>query len=70
MKTLLIILCSFLFSCSTFKTGYYTIKEVRGLNTVTFKEVKGDYHVSCDTLKVGSKIYIQRTNKSNLANVW
>lgn len=65
-----IILCSLLCSCSTFKTGYYTVVAVRG-NTVEFKEVKGDYHVpNSDTLKVGSKIYIQRTNKSNLANVW
>lgn len=69
MKTLLIILCSLFCSCSTFKTGYYTVVAVRG-NTVEFKEVKGDYHVPVDTLKIGAKIFIQRTNKSNLANVW
>lgn len=70
MKTLSLLLIIIFCSCSTFKTGYYTIKEVRGLNTVTFKEVKGDYHVPVDTLRIGSKIFIKRTTNRNLANVW
>jgi hypothetical protein len=54
------------------KTGYYTIEEIRGLNTVVFKELPNDaYHVDgADTLKVGQKIYLKRVYKQDAANVW
>lgn len=59
-----------LFSCSPMRSGFYTIKEVRGLNTVVLREVQGDWHIPTDTLKVGDKIYLTRTKKDSLINVW
>ena len=52
------------------RSGFYTIKEVRGLNTVVLREVQGDWHIPSDTLKVGDKIYLNRTKKDSLINVW
>ena len=52
------------------RSGFYTIKEVRGLNTVVLREVQGDWHIPTDTLKVGDKIYLTRTKKDSLINVW
>lgn len=63
---LTVILCS----CSPMVTGYYTVKEVRGLNTVVLREVQGDWHIPTDTLKVGDKVYLTRTKKDSLINVW
>ena len=59
-------------SCTTMKTGYYTIKEIRGLNTVVFKELPNeDYHVPmADTLKIGQKIHLKRVFKESQADVW
>lgn len=67
---ILIVVLSLLFSCSSMKSGYYTVKEVRGSNTIVLKEVAGDWHIPTDTLKVGDKIYLQRTKKDSLINVW
>ena len=64
------ILAALLFSCSPMRSGYYTVKEVRGLNTIVLKEVKGDWHIPTDTLKVGDKVYLTRTKKDSLINVW
>jgi len=53
------------------RSGYYTVKEIRPLNTVVLKEIAGDWHIpNADTLKVGQKIYLQRTKKDSLINVW
>jgi hypothetical protein len=54
------------------RTGYYTVKEIRGLNTVVFKELPNeDYHVPrADTLKIGQKIHLQRVFKEKNADVW
>lgn len=59
-----------LFSCSPMRSGYYTVKEIRPLNTVVLREVQGDWHIPTDTLKVGDKIYLTRTKKDSLINVW
>lgn len=69
---LFIVLVVILASCSTsLRTRYYTIKEIRGLNTVVFKEVEGDWHVpGSDTLNVGQKIFLQRVWSVGKANVW
>ncbi len=66
------ILAALLFSCKTMRTGYYEIKEIRGLNTVVFKELPNeDYHVPrADTLKVGQKIHLKRVYKEKDADVW
>lgn len=67
-----VILIWVLCGCSTMKTGYYTIQEIRGLNTVVFKELPNDaYHVPrADTLKVGQRIHLQRVFKEAQADVW
>jgi len=68
---IVITVLAILFSCSPMRSGYYTVKEVRPLNTVVLKEVAGDWHIpNADTLKVGQKIYLQRTKKDSLINVW
>ena len=60
-----------LFSCVTpMRSGYYTVKEVRGLNTIVLKEVQGDWHIPSDTLKVGDKVYLKRNKNDSLINVW
>ena len=65
------ILTYLLCGCSPMRSGYYTIKEVRGSNTVVLREVQGDWHIpNADTLKVGQRIYLQRTKKYSLINVW
>lgn len=70
--TILVIVSIILFGCTTMRTGYYEIKEIRGLNTVVFKELPNeDYHVPrADTLKVGQKIHLQRVFKEKNADVW
>ena len=70
--TILVIVSIILFGCVTpMRSGYYTVKEIRGLNTVVLKEVKGDWHIPfSDTLRVGQKIYLTRTKKDSLINVW
>ena len=65
-----VIIAYLLCGCSPMRSGYYTIKEVRGLNTVVLREVQGDWHIPTDTLKVGDKIYLTRTKKDSLINVW
>ena len=66
-----VIIAYLLCGCTvSMKSGYYTIKEVRGLNTVVLREVQGDWHIPTDTLKVGDKIYLTRTKKDSLINVW
>jgi len=68
---LFLILVIIMASCTTMKTGYYTVKEIRGLSTVVLKEVQGDWHIpNSDTLKVGQKIYLTRTKVDSLINVW
>ena len=68
---IVITVLALLFSCSPMKSGFYTIKEIRPLNTVVLKEVAGDWHIPfSDTLKVGQKIYLTRTKKDSLINVW
>ena len=69
---ILVIIAYLLCGCTvSMKSGYYTIKEVRGLNTVVLREVQGDWHIpNADSLKVGQKIYLNRTKKSELVNVW
>ena len=53
------------------RSGFYTIKEVRGLNTVVLREVQGDWHIpNADSLKVGQRIYLNRTKVDSLINVW
>jgi len=66
----IVVVLAVLFSCSPMKSGYYTIKEVRALNTVVLKEVKGDWHIPSDTLKVGDKVYLKRSKTDSLINVW
>lgn len=66
-----VIIAYLLCGCTvSMKSGYYTIKEVRGLNTVVLREVQGDCHIPTDTLKGGDKIYLTRTKKDSLINVW
>lgn len=53
------------------KSGYYTISEIRGSNTVVLKEVSGDWHIEgADSLRIGQKIYLQRTKETSKINVW
>ena len=52
------------------RSGYYTIKEVRGKNTIVLREVQGDWYIPSDTLKVGDKVYLKRSKKDSLINVW
>jgi acyl dehydratase len=60
----------FMSACSReLHTGRYIIDEVRGLNTVTFKGVKGDYHFP-DPVKPGDTVYLKRVYKESKANVW
>ena len=47
----------------------YIIEEVRGLQTVTFKNVRGEYHFP-DSAKVGDTVLIRRTYNINKANIW
>ena len=56
--------------CSPMRSGFYTVKEVRGSNTVVLREVQGDWHIPSDTLKVGDKVYLTRTKKTEKINVW
>jgi hypothetical protein len=64
---IVLITCS---GCYTsLRTGKYVIDEVRGLNTVTFKGVPGDWHFP-DQVKPGDTVYLKRTFKLNKANVW
>lgn len=69
---LVLILVAILFSCSTLKDGrYYTVEEVRGSNTITLKEVKGDWKVpSTDTLNSGDRILVKRVFKESKANIY
>lgn len=69
---LVVILAAILFSCSGMRTGYYTVKEIRDLNTVVFKELPNeDYHVPrSDTLKIGQKIHLKRVYREKDADVW
>ena len=69
---LITIVVLLLCSCSGMRTGFYTIKEIRGLNTIVFKELPNeDYHVPrSDTLKVGQKIHLKRVYKEKDADVW
>ena len=69
----ILLLCYIVFSGCAFpmRSGYYTVKEVRGLNTIVLKEVQGDWHIpNSDSLKVGQRIYLNRTKKTELVNVW
>ena len=52
------------------RSGFYTIKAINGATTIQLKEVQGDWHIPTDTLKVGDKIYLTRTKKDSLINVW
>ena len=66
-----VIIAYLLCGCSPMRSGYYTIKEVRGLNTVVLREVQGDWHIpNADSLKVGQRIYLNRTKVDSLINVW
>ena len=66
-----VIIAYLLCGCSPMRSGYYTIKEVRGLNTVVLREVQGDWHVpNADSLKVGQRIYLNRSKVDSLINVW
>lgn len=58
--------------CYTMRTGYYTISEIRGLNTVVFKELPNDaYHVPrADTLRIGQRIHLKRVYREKDADVW
>lgn len=70
---LFIIVVIIMASCAgTLKTRYYTIQEIRGKETVVFKELPNDaWHVpGSDTLQIGQKIYLQRVFNLNKANVW
>jgi len=69
---ILVILTVILCGCNTMRTGYYTVKEIRGLNTVVFKELPNDdYHVPrADTLKIGQRIHLKRVFKEKDADVW
>jgi len=64
------ILTYLLCGCSPMRSGYYTIKEVRGKNTIVLREVQGDWYIPSDTLKVGDKVYLKRSKKDSLINVW
>lgn len=68
----IIIITYLLCSCTMkMRSGYYTISEIRGSNTVVLKEVSGDWHIdSASKLKVGQRIYLQRTKETNKVNVW
>lgn len=68
LASLVLIMCS----CATMRTGYYTVKEIRGLNTVVFKELPNDaYHVpNADTLVIGQRVYLKRVFRDKDANVW
>jgi hypothetical protein len=67
-----VIIAYLLCGCSTMRTGYYEIKEIRGSSTVVFRELPNDaYHVPrADTLKVGQKIHLKRVYKEKDADVW
>ncbi len=67
-----VIIAYLLCGCSTMRTGYYEIKEIRGSSTVVFRELPNDaYHVPrADTLKVGQKIHLKRVYKESAADVW
>jgi len=66
----LIICLIFITGCSReLHTGRYIIDEVRGLKTVTFKGVDGDYHFP-DPVKPGDTVYLKRVFKESKANVW
>lgn len=66
-----VIIAYLLCGCSPMRSGYYTIKEVRGLNTVVLREVQGDWHIpNADSLKVGQRIYLNRSKVDSLINVW
>lgn len=68
VKLILIILL--LSGCSReLHTGRYIIDEVRGLKTVTFKGVYGDYHFP-DPVNPGDTVYLKRVFKESKANVW
>lgn len=69
----IIIISYLLCGCSTMRTGYYTIQEIRQpSNTVVFKELPNEaYHVPrADTLKVGQKIHLKRVYREKDADVW
>jgi hypothetical protein len=72
MKKILIVVACILCSCTMrMRSGFYTVKEVRGGNTIVLKEVQGDWHIpNSDTFKVGQRIYLNRTKVDSLINVW
>jgi len=67
-----VIIAYLLCGCSTMRTGYYEIKEIRGSSMMVFRELPNDaYHVPrADTLKVGQKIHLKRVYKESAADVW
>jgi len=68
---ILLIIAYLLCGCSPMRSGYYTVKNINGSTTIQLKEVQGDWHIpNADSLKVGQKIYLNRTKKSELVNVW
>lgn len=65
------ILTYLLCGCSPMRSGYYTIKAINGATTVQLKEVKGDWHFdNADSLKVGQKVYLNRSKDLSKINVW
>lgn len=69
MRYLLFLAILFTGCARELHTGRYIIDEVRGLNTVTFKGVNGDYHFP-DPVKPGDTVYLKRVFKESKANVW
>jgi len=70
--TIIAIVSIIVFSCVTpMRSGYYTVKAINGATTIQLKEVQGDWHVpNADTLKVGQRIYLNRTKDLAKINVW
>ena len=67
MKKILFVLIIFLASCANrplYKTGTYTIQSRTG-STTTFKNVKGEYELVSDTLKVGDQVLMINVKKRN-----
>ena len=53
------------------RSGFYTIKAINGATTIQLKEVQGDWHIpNADSLKVGQRIYLNRSKVDSLINVW
>lgn len=64
-----VIVAFILCSCSSMRSGYYVVTDVRG-RTVNLKGLTEDYYFPTDTLKIGDKVHVTRVKREVAANIW